>query len=95
MAAFENGLSRTKTDREVGYRWLAAEKVRNWWLWVGTVQNELVYGQIWTLTFKKCLSTGSGSFMIPGTRDCAERRQEKVVEDADEETGKNDGDSSE
>jgi hypothetical protein len=36
-----------------------------------------------------------GNGIIPGTRDHAERRQEKVVEDADKETGKNGGGSSE
>ena len=36
-----------------------------------------------------------GSGIIPGTRDRAERRQEKVVEGADKETGKNGGGSGE
>jgi hypothetical protein len=36
-----------------------------------------------------------GNGIIPGTRDRAERRQEKVVEDAEKETGKKGGGSGE
>ena len=32
-----------------------------------------------------------GNGIIPETRDCAKRGQEKVVEDADKETGKDGG----
>lgn len=32
-----------------------------------------------------------GNGILPGTRDCAKQGQEKVVEDADKETGKDGG----